>query len=54
MTIQQTTAAIRATRIEMNNTRSTNQIRLARLGDRMWDLTARYNMLLRTAGLDPV
>jgi hypothetical protein len=54
MTIQQTTAAIRATRIEMNNTRSTNQIRLARLSDRMWDLTARHNMLLRTAGLDAV
>jgi hypothetical protein len=54
MTIQQTTAAIRATRIEMNNTRSTNQIRLARLSDRMWDLTARHSMLLRTSGLDPV
>ena len=54
MTIQETAAAIRATRIEINNTRDGQQIRLTRLSDKMWDLTARYNMLLRVSGIDAV
>ena len=52
MTIQETAAAIRATRIEISNTRDGQQVRLTRLNDKMWDLTARYNMLLRVAGLE--
>ncbi len=52
MNIQETTAAIRANAIEIAN--CTSQIQLARLTDKRWDLTARYEMLLRQAGLDKV
>ena len=54
MNISETAAAIRATRIEINNTRESNQIRLTYLSDKLWDLTARYNMLMRVSGLEAV
>ena len=54
MNIQETTQAIRETRSAINNTRITQQSRLTWLGDKLWDLTARYDMLLREAGLEKV
>ena len=49
MNIQETAQAIRANQIEINN--CTSQVRLVRLTDKRWDLTARYKMLLRLNNL---
>ena len=51
MTIKQLTAEIRKTANEISSTRPTHQIRLARLGDRLFDLTCRYDGMLRAANL---
>jgi hypothetical protein len=49
MTIQQTTAEIRAINIELRG--KVSHFRMVRLYDRLHDLEARYDMLLRQAGL---
>ena len=49
MTIQQTTAELRNIAIELSG--KVSYSRLVRLHDRRHDLEARYNMLLRQAGL---
>jgi len=46
MNIQETAAAIRANVIEQSNTRPSST-RMVYLSDKHWDLTARYQMLLR-------
>ena len=50
MTIQETTAAIRAINIELRG--KVSHCRMVRLHDRLHDLEARYAMLLRRAGLE--
>jgi len=50
MNIQETTEAIRKLRKEMSIT--ANYARRVRQADRLWDLEARYEMLLRKAGLE--
>ena len=52
MTIKQTAAAIRQNATDIRN--CTNAVRLVRLSDKRWDLTARYDMLLRLAGLEAI
>ncbi|GEM_PF-3395111 len=47
MTIMETAAEIRRLNNEIRDCK--NSIRLVRLSDRLWDMTARYNMLLRVA-----
>jgi hypothetical protein len=49
MTIQETTEEIRKINIELRG--KVSQSRLVRLHDRLHDLEARYDMLLRIAGL---
>jgi hypothetical protein len=51
MTIQETTAELRKIAIEMRDEKISH-FRLVRLSDRKWDLEARYDMLLRQAGLE--
>ncbi len=50
MNIQQVTAELRKIAIEMRG--NVSHFRLVRLSDRKWDLEARYDMLLRQAGLE--
>ena len=49
MSIKETVAAIREINKQMLDCK--NSVRLVRLSDRLWDLTARYDMLLRQSGL---
>lgn len=49
MNIKETVAAIRQINNEMRDCK--NSVRLVRLSDRLFDLTARYNMLLLQSGL---
>lgn len=49
MDIKATVAAIRQIHNEMRNCKNT--VRLVRLSDRLWDLTARYDALLRQSGM---
>ena len=49
MTIQETTAEIRKIRAELRG--KVSHFRMVRLYDRLSDLEARYDMLLRIAGL---
>jgi hypothetical protein len=51
MTIQQVTAELRKIAIELR-AEKIPYARLVRLSDRRWDLEARYDMLLRQAGLE--
>lgn len=50
MNIQQVTAELRSIAIELRG--KVSYARLVRLSDRRWDLEARYDMLLRQAGLE--
>jgi hypothetical protein len=52
MNIKQTVAEIRKINNQMRDCKNT--IRLVRLSDRLWDLQARYQSLLRQDGLTPV
>lgn len=49
--IQKVTSEIRRINIELRNEKI-SYARLVRLSDRRWDLEARYDMLLRLAGLE--
>ena len=48
--IQRVTGELRAIAIELNN-KYISHFRKVRLMDKQWDLEARYEMLLRQAGL---
>jgi len=50
MTIQETTAEIRKLNNELRG--KVSHFRMVRIYDRLHDLNARYDMLLRIAGLD--
>ena len=50
MTIQETTAEIRKVNIELRG--KVSHFRMVRLYDKLHDLEARYDMLLRIAGLE--
>ena len=52
MTILETAQAIRQNTKDMNE--CNNHVRLVRLSDTRWDLTAKYDMLMREAGLEKV
>jgi len=51
MTIKQIAADIRATQNAIDATRPGHQIRLARLGDKLFDLKSRYETTLRLSSL---
>jgi len=51
MTIKEITAEMRKTQNAIDATRPSQQVRLVRLGDKLWDLKARYETTLRLAGL---
>ena len=52
MNIKETVAEIRKINNQIRDCK--NSIRLVRLSDRLWDLEARYQTLLRNSGLTPV